>query len=463
MSQAFYTAIGGISAAQSKLDVVADNISNMNTVGFKESQITFGNILSRTISTGSPATNQSGGTNPLQIGLGVTIGGITRNFEGSTIQSTGRSSDLYLRGNGFFTLQDEDGGILLTRAGNFTLDSEGNLTNQNGLKVIGTDTVSSSTSNTATVKVPPALNLSVTGNPNAATKNLKDLNNAEISAGTFSFTVNDGTGAARTINITLTDTDVTLNDICAKINAAFDNEFADGAVVASINNGKLSIVIDSTVMDGTDETSRVASLTGMVSGTSNFFDETGLAVSTGVTNGSITTFTSETLDYVASISPPDGSYSTSTKADYSIKADGSVSITYGNGDTISVETDGNKKVLVYTTADGVIIRNADITVNGGVITPANLQLQLANVVNENGLISEGGNTFKVGPNAGKINFSVAGENGFGNISSGGLEASNVNLSTQFTEMILAQRSIDANSRTFQAMNEVLRRIVQLGQ
>ena len=118
--------------------------------------------------------------------------------------------------------------------------------------------------------------------------------------------------------------------------------------------------------------------------------------------------------------------------------------------------------MLYKTAEGVDIAANKIQVNENVIEAGNLQLQLATVINEQGLTSVGGNLYEVGLNAGELSFSCGGSNGLGTVGNAGLESSNVDLSTQFAEMIIAQRSIEANSRTFDTVNQVLQRIVQLG-
>ena len=116
---------------------------------------------------------------------------------------------------------------------------------------------------------------------------------------------------------------------------------------------------------------------------------------------------------------------------------------------------------ISVTANGKTIKNKDITVNGDVVKPANLQLQLASIQNQQGMLLTGGNIYSTGPNCGDITFSMGNTNGFGEIASGGLESSNVNLSVEFANMILSQRAIDANSRVFSATSEVLQALVRM--
>lgn len=123
---------------QTKLDVIGNNIANVNTVGFKASRVMFQDVLSQRLSGATaPEEGERGGRNPQQVGLGSGISSIdTLHYEGSP-QTTGVGTDLYINGDGYFAVQDgADGEILLTRAGNFTIDSVGFLVTSDGMFVL---------------------------------------------------------------------------------------------------------------------------------------------------------------------------------------------------------------------------------------------------------------------------------------------------------------------------------------
>lgn len=123
---------------QTKLDVIGNNIANVNTVGFKASRVMFQDVLSQRIAGATiPADGERGGRNPIQVGLGSSVASIdTLHTEGSP-QTTGVGTDLYINGDGYFAVQDgADGPILLTRAGNFTLDALGFLVTADGFFVL---------------------------------------------------------------------------------------------------------------------------------------------------------------------------------------------------------------------------------------------------------------------------------------------------------------------------------------
>ncbi|MBQ4114705.1 flagellar hook basal-body protein, partial [bacterium] len=154
MSQALHTASTGINAGQQQINVIANNVANINTVAFKSANMTFETLFSNNLSYGSAATKEGGGTNPQQIGLGVKVGGISRNFDIGTFVSTGRDTDVMISGNGYFVVQDGDGMQYYTRDGVFTTDSDGNLVTQSGMKVVGASAPYSGTASSSTVKVP---------------------------------------------------------------------------------------------------------------------------------------------------------------------------------------------------------------------------------------------------------------------------------------------------------------------
>jgi flagellar hook protein FlgE len=135
-----YSGVAGLDVHQQMMDVVGNNISNINTVGFKGSRVTFKEMLNQTIQTASAPSSQSnlGGINPQQIGLGVSVGSVDVNHSQGNRQNTGISTDMSIDGNGYFILNDGGSNPYYTRAGNFSIDEQGYLVNPgNGYKVQG--------------------------------------------------------------------------------------------------------------------------------------------------------------------------------------------------------------------------------------------------------------------------------------------------------------------------------------
>src|SRR3954470_21518787 len=131
MLRSMFSAISGLRAHQTKMDVVGNNIANVNTVGFKSSSTVFEDTLSQVLRNGSAPTADSAGTNPAQVGLGVKVAGITTNFSQGSTQNTGRSTDFMISGDGFFMTRSGNEN-LYTRAGSFDFDGSGNLVTPDG-------------------------------------------------------------------------------------------------------------------------------------------------------------------------------------------------------------------------------------------------------------------------------------------------------------------------------------------
>jgi len=121
--------VSGMRTHQVRMDVIGDNISNVNTTGFKTSRANFQTTLSQTLRSGG------GGRNPAQVGTGMSLSGISAKFEQGPLQSTGRTLDIAIEGNGFFELQDAAGNYVYTREGTFFIDTNGSLVNTNGLQL----------------------------------------------------------------------------------------------------------------------------------------------------------------------------------------------------------------------------------------------------------------------------------------------------------------------------------------
>ena len=135
ITSALITGLSGLSSNQSKLDVVGNNIANVNTIGFKSSRMNFKTQFSESFSLGSAPNSELGGTNPMQVGMGVVQGGVSRDFGDGSREVTGVASNLALEGPGFFILQGAERAY--TRDGTFKLNSLNTLVNSDGLNVQG--------------------------------------------------------------------------------------------------------------------------------------------------------------------------------------------------------------------------------------------------------------------------------------------------------------------------------------
>lgn len=456
MTQAFYNAISGINASQSQLVVVSDNIANMNTTGFKGSRVTFADVYYNTISAGSPPTKEVGGTNGKQIGLGVQIASIDRDFTNGTVTSTGITTDCNIQGNGFFVVQGPSGENYYTRAGNFTVDPEGFLTLPNGYRVVGATNVFSTSASDRPLQIPNMISTETVANTvDLTTKKLEDLNNASITKGDFTIKITETDGDEITVPVTLTN-EKNLNEVVNTIKAALTAKgIATDQYQISTNEGKLTLkLLRPGDVDGDVD------YLEFTSGSSNFISATELRRESTTSD----VYSTKVLDYKQIVNAPDSISTAQKYSSIAISENGILEITYSNGDKLSVYADelgiNNFK---YTTSEGVIIKGKDdVLISSSVLPEANLQIQLANFINPNGLLANGSNLYTAGPNAGTTFFGTGNSNAFGSIKTGGLEASNVDLATEFANMITAQRAVEANSRIFDTANTIMQTLVYLG-
>ncbi|MBE3580481.1 MAG: flagellar hook-basal body complex protein [Thermoanaerobacteraceae bacterium] len=140
MMRSLFSAVSGLRTHQTRMDVIGDNIANVNTVGFKRSAVTFKDVFYQTLRGGSAGTQDIGGTNPQQVGLGVTLASIDVVHTQGAAQTTASGTDLMIQGDGFFRVSPDGGStIFYTRAGAFHFDDQGYLVNPDGMKVLDAD------------------------------------------------------------------------------------------------------------------------------------------------------------------------------------------------------------------------------------------------------------------------------------------------------------------------------------
>ena len=137
MLRSLYSGVSGLKAHQVRMDIIGNNVANVNTFGYKKSRVTFLDLFSQTLRNASRPSDEQGGINPTQVGLGVTIGSTNTIFSPGSIQPTERDTDMAISGDGFYTLKDSQGEFVFSRLGAFEFDATGTLVNQTGLRVQG--------------------------------------------------------------------------------------------------------------------------------------------------------------------------------------------------------------------------------------------------------------------------------------------------------------------------------------
>lgn len=468
MTQALFTSMTGLNAGTHQLTVVSDNVANMNTTAYKTSRVDFQDIWYQTKSTGTNSTRVSGGINPYQVGVGVQCAAITKDFSPSSTNTTGRTEDMAITGNGWFTVLNSDGKVLLTRDGNFSLDENGFLCTSDGCKVLGMDQMESLKGSTTPIKMPTQIKVVETGTPAAQFGDMTSdkLNalgstHAGFTNGTINFTYTEN-GVPKKVALdpeteSINFSTMSMTQIKSKLQEVLDDKLGAGKVTVGMGDGVFTFTLADKTADLKFE-----------NGTSNFVSATQLGDLPKVDG----VYTTNELSMSAKIGQVDDISSdyTHNYESFSVGKDGLVTVTYDDGSVLTIKaTESGATYFSYTDANGIII-NGDIQntatsplqVDPNLLVKANMQLQLAKVVNDGGLVAEGNNQYSVGVNAGTVLYTAANINGTGAVVTGALESSNVDLAQQFSNMILAQRLVQANSQVFSSANSMLETLVYLG-
>ena len=157
MMKALYSGVSGLKSHQTKMDVIGNNISNVNTYGFKAQRATFRDVYYQTLRSPSSGSATRGGTNASQVGYGAQVGSVDTIHSLSGYSPTDKSTDLCINGEGYLVVKDASNNIFYTRLGSLNFDAVGNLVDSNGSKVLGVNGVSTSTINAISGLAPIAI------------------------------------------------------------------------------------------------------------------------------------------------------------------------------------------------------------------------------------------------------------------------------------------------------------------
>ncbi len=404
------TAVSGMAAQSNALSAISDNIANSSTVGYKDAQAQFETVLDQN----ATSEYESGGVQTA-MRYGVTTQG--------TLETTTSSTDLAINGNGFFVVGNGGQGTFLTRAGSFVPDSTGNLVNTAGYQLqgykINADGTTSSTLSTVNVnsqslQAAASTNGALTVNlPSTATAvaaaNLPSTNSASATyTDKTSITVYDDLGTSHVMDVYLTKTGDSTWEA-----AAYPQSDASASGGFPYTNG------------GTNDTPTVLNMT---------FDPT-----TGNLSSTPTTL---------NIPIPNGQKGQTVAVDMSsttqLASSFAVTAATANGNAPS------KLANVKIGTDGTV---TEVYASGYQL--AAFKIPLATVESPNNLTTLSGNVYQVSQTSGAMVLNTATTNGTGSIQSDTLEESTVDLATELTNMISAQRSYEANSKVLQAASDLL--------
>jgi flagellar hook protein FlgE len=383
MLRSLFSGISGLRAHQQMMDVTGNNIANVNTVGYKSSQVEFQDTLSQMVNAAGAPQNGAGGTNPAQVGLGVSTASIANNFSQGAAETTGKSSDMMIQGDGFFVVRS-GGEEVYTRAGSFSFDANGSLTTPNGQTVQGwgaTNGVVNTSNVPGDIKLPIGVTLAPTVTSNITLSGNFSNEAAVGDTQQMSIKVYDAAGAANSTLATFTKSAADTWSMALPDGSTADIQFTAGVGPASVTAGGYT------------------------------FDTHDLTQYSGVTS--------------AHVSNSDGSASGVLNS-YTVS---------NTGQIVGVFSNGLKQSLG--------------------------QVALANFNNVQGLEKIGDSMYRSTVNSGLAQVGPAGTQGLGLITAGALEMSNVDLAQEFTNLVIAQRGFQANSRVITSSDEILQDLVNL--
>lgn len=461
MMRSLYSGVSGLQNHQTRMDVIGNNISNVNTTGFKRGRVNFQDMISQQVGGAAKPTEELGGVNPKDVGLGMTIATIEQVFSQGNLQTTGVSTDVAIQGNGFFILKEGDESFY-TRNGQFGLDSNGTLVNPaNGQRVQGwmaRDLNGEQIVQTAAT--PTDLVVPVgSKDPAKATENvlfacnlnkntpeiLEGASESDIAKGTWGTEqkIYDSFGNEHLLSVSFTKVPGVANSWQATVNVDADNaDFTQTRVGLGTTDG-----VQNTFIVNFDNYGQLASVEDSSGNISNQEGEIVLQTSFTVPEANADengnpyrqTFNINLGTIGSMKNTITQSASKSTTKAYS--QDG---YTLGYLDNFKIDSSG--------TITGVYSNGTNRVIG---------QLALATFANDRGLEKAGNNTYVETNNSGQANIGESGIAGKGSLLAGALEMSNVDLSEQMTDMIVTQRGFQSNAKTIQTADTLLETVLSL--
>ncbi len=408
----FSIPLSGLEAMSSSLNVIANNLANLNTDGYKGETLDFASIFNQVQET-------AGNGDPIQMGSGVRADGSSSNWTNGTPTTTGIASNLALQGNGFFVLQGSDGQLSYTRAGDFTVNPDGQLCAPTGALVMGYPAANGVVA-TSGALAPISVNTATTM-PGVATTSFGMTTNLDSSAAVGDtlnspITVYDSLGAAQTLSVQYASTAPNTWSYSVTLPASATGGAGSPTVLAT---GTLTF----------NSSGQLTSPTGSVTG----IDITGLAdgaapmnltwnLNDAASNPTITQLNSTSV----TPSTTQNGYGVGTLENYTVLSDGTVQGQFSNDQTLALG-----------------------------------QVAVSSFANPQGLSQGASSDYLATFGSGAAIIGQAGTDGNGTITGGAVENSNVDLSTEFSKMIVAQQGYEANAKVLTTLNQISQATIQM--
>jgi len=401
---AFSQAVSGLNAAATNLDVIGNNIANSATYGFKAGTASFADMFA-----GS------------KVGLGVKVAGITQDFNDGTTTNTGRGLDVAISQNGFFRLVDDNGSVYYSRNGQFKLDENRNLVNMQGMQLTGYPATGT----------PPTIQ--------------QGANPVGLSVPNTLMAAKTTTSAAMQINLNSTDSVPAKTPFDATDSESYNKKGSVTVYDSQGNAHDMNIYfVKSTTANTWDVYTQDSSVAGSTATqqTSMVFTENGDLKSGGE------------IENLATDAMPGA-----TAATFDLSFLNSMQQNTGSNNIVATSQNGYKPgdlVSYQINDDGTVVGNYS-----NEQTQVLGQIVLSNFANPEGLASQGDNVWAATNSSGVALLGTAGTGNFGSLTNGALESSNVDLSKELVNMIVAQRNYQSNAQTIKTQDQILNTLVNL--
>lgn len=461
MMRSLYSGVSGLQNHQTRMDVIGNNISNVNTTGFKRGRVNFQDMISQQVAGAAKPTEELGGVNPKDVGLGMTIATIEQVFTQGNLQSTGVSTDVAIQGNGFFIVKNGEESFY-TRNGVFGLDRDGTLVNPaNGMRVQGWmarevngEHIIQNAATPTDLVIPVG-----SKDPAKATQNVLyacnlDKNTPEILEGASASDIDKGTwkneqkiydsfGNQHLLSVSYRRVVGNPNAWEATVNVDEGNaDFTQTRVGLGTTDGVQNTFI--VEFDNMGMLSRVTDSAGNVSNTEGeIVLQTSFTVAEAETDENGNPYRQTFNLNLGTIGSMTNTItqSASKSSNRAYSQDG---YTLGYLDNFKIDSSG--------TITGVYSNGTNRVIG---------QIALATFANDRGLEKAGDNTYVETNNSGEARIGESGVAGKGSLLAGALEMSNVDLSEQMTDMIVTQRGFQSNAKTIQTADTLLETVLGL--
>ena len=414
----FFIPLTGLQADTTALNTIANNLANMNTTAFKSESTNFADLFYQHI-------GSTGAGNPILMGAGVKVASNSISYTQGSINSTGNATDVALNGSGFFVLGKGSGEYELSRAGNFSVDNSGNLLSQSGSNVMGYPAVNGVVNTTAAL-VPINIPVGQVQEPRTTSEIGMTANlDASSSTGTqfpAQVTIYDSLGEQHVVSVQYQQTAPNTWTYSASLPAA---DFTSG--VSTPITG--TMVFDksgnlSTVAQGSGSAQTVGTASGDVKSIALSFagltdKSTDLSIQWNLLGPTNTPTISQVATTSAVSATTQNGYQSGQYQSFAVDTDGTVLVSYSNGQKQNVG-----------------------------------QIALGNVTNTQGLELQGDGSYLSTRASGAISIGVSGAAGLGTLQDSALEGSNVNISREFSNLIIAQRAFEANAKSVTTFDTV---------